>query len=751
MNNHNLQELKESIKEKDLYSVRTILRDLEPQELDKETLSLAINSNHPSIVSTVAAKSPRENFDQNTLNEAINTRSSDIFRSISSKTPKQFFDKKNLLDSINTNISNISQTVINQTTPEHFDKNIIDAAIKTNKKNIIKAVISKTPQVHFDKKMLKDAIQMPDTDVADMIIRKSDNKLFDQETLDMAIDTNKPYIIRSVCNKTPENHFTKDLLNQALNTFKPEVGQIIVDKTPPSLFDKQLLNEIIGRTPSSLTVAVARKAPKELFDGETLQKALETNHAQTIKAVAEKTDKQYFNEEILKKLIDTKLDNVIDNVLKKIDPKLINKEIMRLSIETKKGNLVETVAKYSDPKIFDKDTLESALKTNDADVVRAIVDRTTDRNLFFDYKEQIQKNILKAKDISNLTAQILSRSDNESFDREMQELVVDIYLDVIKDHFKKSNMPKDFPIKEFENSIKESRYFFSNPKATNFDSLEKDNRFLVQPIYSYGHCFSAVTRKLEEDKYSITFVNLGARPFERTGKGNQYKEFVYTKDEATKVLKDHSLIVRLEYPDKVVDTNKAYENFAKNALEQYTLNVTSRDQKVGNCFLKNIEKGIRYALSLGLSKTENKEFDPNSLRVSVEGEGKYKVKFLKPVHKTGDKTNELTTLELRRDLVNALIKKFPEFETHINREWEVYEKRKTPRPEPTPTPKPEPLPVPTPVFDKNRIAGYNIATPNKVVKAETNKNRDFELINKMEAFANKNNTKSKSQDMALCK
>ncbi|MFT4283196.1 MAG: hypothetical protein ACMXX6_02105, partial [Candidatus Woesearchaeota archaeon] len=165
----------------------------------------------------------------------------------------------------------------------------------------------------------------------------------------------------------------------------------------------------------------------------------------------------------------------------------------------------------------------------------------------------------------------------------------------------------------------------------------------------------------------------------------------------------------------------------------------------------NIEKGIRYALALGLSKTENKEFDPNSLRVAVEGEGKYKVKFLKPVHKTGDKTNELTTLELRRDLVNALIKKFPEFESQINREWEIYEKRKTPRPAPTPTPRPEPVPIPIPVFDKNRIAGYNIATPNKVVKTETYKERDFALINKMQAFASKNNTKSKSQDMALCK
>ena len=368
-------------------------------------------------------------------------------------------------------------------------------------------------------------------------------------------------------------------------------------------------------------------------------------------------------------------------IINKIDKNLLDKNILIFVIESKNQKIVDKIInKIDTTKIpFDEDILKSALRTRNSNIVRNVVDYTTDRNLFVKYKNQIQKSILKQKDIINLAGQILSHKDNNSFDRELQDVVVDMYLSVVKDHFSKSNIPKNFPIKQFEDSINESKYFLNNPRAINFNSLNDDNKFLVLPVYSEGHCFSTVVRKLEDEKISLTFVNLGHRPFEKFGEDNQYKEFVYAKQDALKILKDYSLNVRLDYPEKVVSTERAYNNFARTSIEKYTLNVTSRDQKQGNCFLKNIEKGIRLALSLGLSKTEDKNFNPNNLRVSVEGEGKYKVKFLKPIHKAGDKTNdntELSTVELRRDLINKLTEKFPEYKVGIIKEWDKYELRK---------------------------------------------------------------------------
>jgi hypothetical protein len=618
MHNPKLVELKAAILRKDVFATRRILDEVDPALLDGSVLKLAIATKRPLILEVIAKKTPLPCFDKDILCHGIESKNTKMLACLMKNTDPSVFEQSVLLHAIESKSVAIAQMISQKTAPEHYDRYVLKKAIEGNVSPIFQIVADKTAPSYFDKNLLKQSLKLQNADIVERIVKKT------------------------------------ALLH----------------------FDKEILHEALRHSSSRTTISVVLKTPQTFFDKESLALSMDKKISQIVHRVAAKTDKNHFDVEILRKSIHTHSEDVVRVIAQNMDAAFFNKEILKLALDTKIPKLISTIASYSKQELFDRDVLELALATKVPDVVRAVVDYTTDRNLFLEYKEAIQKGILRANDVSNLTAQILSRKDNESFDREMQEVVLDIYLNVIKDHCKKSGLPKNFPIKAFESSLLESRYFFSNPEALNFNTLNQSDRFLVVPVYSYGHAFSAVVRKLDEEKYSITFVNLGARPFEKNGHGNQYKEFVYSKEDALKVLKDHSYSLRIHYPARAVTTNQAYKNFALKAKETYTLNVTSRDQKVGNCFLKNIEKGIRYALALGLSKAEDRNFNPGNLRVAIETGGKWKVKFLKPIHKMGAKTNDLTTVELRRDLVNALIKKFPEYQTDIAKEWKFYEKRK---------------------------------------------------------------------------
>jgi hypothetical protein len=687
MYNVNLEDLKVAIEEKNVSEVRELLREIDPSDLNKEVLKLSISSNHPKILSMVC----------------------------------------------------------HMTGKEHFDGEIIRLAIQTNSGKMANPILEKADPIYFDKEILQNAIRTKSSEIIQSVVSKTETKFFDKEILEISMESKNTSVVKSIVNRMDSIYFDKDILVKSMNMNQANISSLIIQKTDSKYFDKEILQMLFDTKASKIANDIVSKTSDKNFDKEILSKAIETKNSQILNAIARKTDKNYFDKDVLKEAIKTKMDDIVRVVIQRVDKKFINKEILKLAIDTKVAKIAYTLGKYSDKDIYDKEILEKALASKSPDMVRAVVDYTTDKKLFADYKEQIQKAILNEGDIRNLTAQILSRRDNESFDREMQELVVDIYLDVINDHFIKSSIPKDFPIKEFEKSIQDSRYFFSNPDAINFDSLNKENKFLLIPVYSYGHAFSAVVRKLEDENFSVTFVNLGARPFERDRAGNQYKEFIYSKEDAIKVLKDHSYSIRLYYPQRAVDTRKAYQNFSKDAKEQYLLHVTSRDQKVGNCFLKNIEKGIRYALALGLSKTEDKNFDPNTLRVAIEGGGKYKVKFLKPIHKAGEKTNDLETVALRRDLINALLKKFPEYEKVIMQEWNMYQKRKEKN---NTRVNPEILPevIKKSHFVSQRSFGRNMNYKNPELSLPKVKERDFSLLKKMTLFANKENQNRPSRN-----
>lgn len=534
------------------------------------------------------------------------------------------------------------------------------------------------------------------------------------------------------------NNFVLKDLHEAIKTENVPMVGLIALHIPKKNISKDTLHLAIDSKSKWITKIIAEKSNSENFDKSTMLKAINSKNSPITQIIVGKTSAKHLDKSILHSVIKTLDPEIIEKVANKTPDRHFDKETLVLSLNTLKAPVISEIVPRCSPSSFDSEIMEKALKTKNPSIVRSIVDHTTDMDIFTKYKYDISKTILAAHDIKSFAGQILSLDNNRSFDVEMQETVLDIYMDVILDNMKNGKMPKDFPIGQFEKSVEQSRLFFSRPDALNFDSLDEKNKFLILPIYSYGHAFSAIVKKTNTpDNYSITLVNLGARPFETSGKGTSYKEYVCKKQDAIDVIKKHSYNVRLHYPANAVPTQKLYKNFSAKAQEEYTVNVQSRDQKLGNCFLKNIEKGLRYALALGLSKVADPSFSEDSLRVTAQSREKQKVKFLKPIHKPGEKTNDLTTLELRKQLIDALANRFPEYKKEIMEEWNVYRMKKE---------------ITRDVVHHHgpvRRMKTREDSPSFTSKHDIRRPTNDNLVEKMHNLANKTNTRAKGRSLAM--
>ena len=120
------------------------------------------------------------------------------------------------------------------------------------------------------------------------------------------------------------------------------------------------------------------------------------------------------------------------------------------------------------------------------------------------------------------------------------------------------------------------------------DLKNDPNKFLLFPINTSKHLFTFVV-KYFDDCYSVTLVNAGSE-------NDQYKEY--------KIDQENSLIEALtkfiEPVSEKNDVDYAHEQFRKK-LENTSatpnkLNIRSMPQQIGNCALKELEKGLRFGL-----------------------------------------------------------------------------------------------------------------------------------------------------------
>lgn len=265
------------------------------------------------------------------------------------------------------------------------------------------------------------------------------------------------------------------------------------------------------------------------------------------------------------------------------------------------------------------------------------------------------------KESPNLVEQVLSLKSNNSLLIEFQELVYKSYEDVVQESLDKNpEIKAKFPFEQYQKSMKRSQDFIRRPEDFKLDSLTSHIAdFVVVPLYVPGHCFGGFIRKLEDGNFSMTAINLGARPFEKGS--HSYMEFVFDNKE-----KLQSIIDKYGYADfkGKTDINTCYKEFKEKSKEFYTLATASRLQKTGNCFTKNPEKCVRYGLSLILENMKNSEFKQENIREKSE----FRPTHLKKLVGGKIRINEI--------IVERLSETFPEKKIAFERILETYISRK---------------------------------------------------------------------------
>ena len=90
-------------------------------------------------------------------------------------------------------------------------------------------------------------------------------------------------------------------------------------------------------------------------------------------------------------------------------------------------------------------------------------------------------------------------------------------------------------------------------------------------------------------KYTVLLYRIqGGREFERGGQHSQYEEYV--------IKGRNNLISALNFERHKLTTAQVYDRVVAYSQERYTLNIESPDQIVGNCFIKQVEKAIKFSL-----------------------------------------------------------------------------------------------------------------------------------------------------------
>ena len=191
--------------------------------------------------------------------------------------------------------------------------------------------------------------------------------------------------------------------------------------------------------------------------------------------------------------------------------------------------------------------------------------------------------------------QVLNSDDNNSTDVKDVAKLFQYYRTIAKKY-----ASKEF-IKSMTNSIEilKSRAV----RGDKLDDLKKDraDSFLHVTLNLKNHVFSGIIRK-KEGAYSLTVINKGLRGESR----NSHIEYFFSKRNIQELMKtikkDHE------------NSDSLYGFLSSKALKVFPLKVKSIQQKEGNCFIKEPENAIKFALATASYRSE----DFNQLRFSKE-------------------------------------------------------------------------------------------------------------------------------------
>lgn len=412
---------------------------------------------------------------------------------------------------------------------------------------------------------------------------------------------------------------------------------------------------------------------EKIDNREILLSAINTKNIFIVAAVVDRVNDLILDKETINTAIKSKSELVVRYCCDKSKVS-VDKETLSLAIETGNNLILKHVLKIKSVDGVDRDILKKALNSNNKYIMREVLDAITDPQIIKEYETSIRKALFTQNDIKNYIGQLLSDSGNTNNDYEYQALTFDIYKDIIKQNYLNDFVPKNFDINSFEKSLDESKLYHNLHNNIDFSSLNDHNRFLILPLSSEKHNFSClISREKDNKNLSVTLVNLGSLPSENSN--SSYVEYIIEESYLKSLLQKYAQNPRKSFRRESVEF--VYNDFAQNSQAVYPLNISSRRQKVGNCFIKNIEKAIRLALSKSLTRTIDSEFNDEDLRFNGINEKPYRIKFMKPLQKGIHKSNYINTIDFKRQLIQLVVKMFPEWKSSINEQWNKYFIRKS--------------------------------------------------------------------------
>lgn len=179
---------------------------------------------------------------------------------------------------------------------------------------------------------------------------------------------------------------------------------------------------------------------------------------------------------------------------------------------------------------------------------------------------------------------IVNTKSNSSFQIESKLDIFQNFSEILKGYgfsfaFQKS-LENSKNCCEFEGAVEREIHRLQN----------QDDSFLILVNDTYGHVFSTVIKKYkeqEQDKYSAMLVNVGYRKTE-TGKHHKYEEYVFTNK--------NKLIEVLSFVKDSASVSDIYRLFKESSDEDYINIIHGEEQNIRNCYLKEIEKGIKASM-----------------------------------------------------------------------------------------------------------------------------------------------------------
>ena len=216
--------------------------------------------------------------------------------------------------------------------------------------------------------------------------------------------------------------------------------------------------------------------------------------------------------------------------------------------------------------------------------------------------------------------QMLNYRRNHNLGTDPMYTLFEGYALVLKEELKEEVNAGKMTQKEF-NKIKDSLDNSLDCICNTENYLEKINEltideksFIVAPVWTRLHVFSAVIYKINANTYEVAIVNKGGR--ENSENGIVHDQFEIYEIPDKKIDKVVSMLKFEDSENRKVET--VYNTIFKNSNRvSRPRNLVARDQRVGNCYYSEIIEGLKYMCFRTLRRFKTQQYVEGGVEKNV--------------------------------------------------------------------------------------------------------------------------------------